>query len=175
VILVGPIEPSVPVPRPSSGQVLIKVVAAAINPSDYGTWTRTKAEHCPLAMGSEGCGVVVALGGGLATYAAGVKVGSKVGFVKLPFRQGAYSEYVVADVVGGVFPMPDDLPVESAASFFTNPYTGETEEATFHHSFTLTLTLTLPLSLQPSRSSTPSRRKVPRRLYTPQQHRSWGK
>lgn len=117
------VEESAPVPKPSSGQVLIKVVAAAINPSDYGSWYRCQPDHCPLAMGSEGCGVVVASGGGLSTYASGIKVGSKVGFVNLKNKQGAYSEYVVADVIGGVFAMPDDLPVEDAASFFVNPYT----------------------------------------------------
>jgi NADPH2:quinone reductase len=115
----------VPVPKPGSGEVLIKVAAAAINPSDYGTWTRCKPEHCPLAMGSEGSGVVVATGEGLvsslATFAC--PVGTKVGFTGLKNKQGAYSEYVVASATEAVFAMPDDLPAEDAASFFVNPYT----------------------------------------------------
>merc|ERR1712151_1198354 len=38
-------------------------------------------------------------------------------------KQGSYSEYVVADLLGGVFAIPDTVPVENAASFFVNPYT----------------------------------------------------
>jgi NADPH2:quinone reductase len=51
------------------------------------------------------------------------KVGTKVGFVGLKNKQGAYSEYVVASAMESVYTMPDDLPVEDAASFFVNPYT----------------------------------------------------
>jgi NADPH2:quinone reductase len=115
----------VPVPKPGSGEVLIKVAAAAINPSDYGSWFRCKPEQCPFAMGSEGSGVVVATGEGLTTTVATYtcKVGTKVGFVGLKNKQGAYSEYVVASAIEAVYAMPDDLPVEDAASFFVNPYT----------------------------------------------------
>jgi NADPH2:quinone reductase len=111
----------VPVPVPGSGEVLIKVAAAAVNPSDYGSWYRCTPEQCPFTMGKEGSGTVVATGGGVATFAC--PVGSKVGFMGLKMRQGAYSEYVVASAVGAVFPLPSDLPVEDAASFFVNPYT----------------------------------------------------
>lgn len=111
----------VPVPKPISGQVLIKVIAAAVNPSDYEAWKNCRKEQCPYAMGIEGCGVVVATGGGLTTMMS--KVGTKVGFVGLKNKQGAYSEYVVADAMHETYPMPDDVPIEDAASFFVNPYT----------------------------------------------------
>jgi NADPH2:quinone reductase len=115
----------VPVPKPGVGEVLIKVAAAAVNPSDYGSWIRCKPEQCPFAMGSEGSGVVVATGEGYATTLSTFtcKVGTKVGFVGLKDKQGAYSEYVVASAMEAVYSMPDDLPVEDAASFFVNPYT----------------------------------------------------
>jgi NADPH2:quinone reductase len=115
----------VPVPKPGSGEVLIKVAAAPIHPSDYGSWLRCKPEQCPFAMGSEGSGVVVATGGGLLNSLATFKcpVGTKVGFVGLKNKQGAYSEYVVASAIEAVFAVPDDLPVEDAAAFFVNPYT----------------------------------------------------
>jgi NADPH2:quinone reductase len=111
----------VPVPKPASHEVLIKVSAAAVNPSDYGSWCRAKPENLPFAMGKEGCGIVVATGGDFSTYR--VKVGSKVGFTGLKNKQGAYSEYVVASAMGAVFPLPVDMPIEAAASFFVNPYT----------------------------------------------------
>jgi NADPH2:quinone reductase len=118
----------VPVPVPGAGEVLIKVAAAAINPSDYGSWYRCKPEHCPVSMGKEGSGTVVATGGGNSVSSLFARhyacpVGTKVGFVGLPRNQGAYSEYVVASAVSGVFSLPSDLPVQDAASFFVNPYT----------------------------------------------------
>lgn len=118
------VETDVPVPTPKSGQVLIKVIASAINPSDYGSWTRCRPEQCPYVMGKEGSGVVVQVGGGMSSYLrSSIKIGTNVGFVNLKNKQGSYSEYVVADLMGGVFVVPDAVPVENAASFFVNPYT----------------------------------------------------
>ena len=115
-----------PVPEPGAGQVLIKVVAAAINPSDYGSWSRCTPEQCPFVMGKEGCGVIVKVGPGFMTSVATAltcQVGTKVGFTGLKDNQGTYSEYVVVDALIGVWPMPADFPIEDAASFFVNPYT----------------------------------------------------
>jgi len=124
---------TVPVPQPGSGQVLVRVAAAAVNPSDYGSWTRARPDQCPYACGKEGSGVVVKIGetdssvAGLLSKLGGVfqrvHVGQKVGFIGLKDQQGAYSEYVVCNATSGVFPLPDELPVEDAASFFVNPYT----------------------------------------------------
>lgn len=108
----------VDVPTVGSNDVLVKMVAAAVNPSDYGSWTNAKPN---ASMGKEGSGIVVALGGGIMTKR--FHVGQKVGVVGLPESQGTYSEYVTMDATKGPFPMPDDLPVEDAASFFVNPYT----------------------------------------------------
>ena len=112
---------TVDVPKPKSGQVLIKVAASPVNPSDYGVWVRSNPQDwTPKPQGHEGSGIVVASGGGFSTMGL---VGKKVGFVNLPRDQGSYSEYVTVDAMTGVFPMPEDLPVEAAASFFVNPYT----------------------------------------------------
>lgn len=117
---------TVPTPAPESGEVLIKMVAAPINPSDYGSWYKSKKESYPMPIGNEGCGIVVASGGGMSTMR--LSVGTKVGVLASSptangAKQGSYSEYVVANAVTGVFPMPDDVPVEDCASFFVNPYT----------------------------------------------------
>lgn len=110
-----------PTPTPKSGEVLVKVAAAPINPSDYGSWYKSKEEAYPMAIGSEGCGVVVATGGGLTTFRC--PVGTKVGFVCGSSKQGSYSQYVVVNAITDVFPMPDDIPIEDCASFMVNPYT----------------------------------------------------
>jgi len=116
---------TLPVPTPEAGEVLIKVVAAPVNPSDYGSWYRGSnklgKDAYPMAMGKEGCGIVVATNG----IWAGLRypIGTKVGFVVLEGKQGSYSEFVTVDAMKGVFPMPDDVPIEDCASFFVNPYT----------------------------------------------------
>jgi|Transcript_2576 NADPH2:quinone reductase len=113
------VEENVPVPTPRSGEVLIKVVAAPVNPSDYGEWYGSEPDKYPLKMGKEGSGVVVASGGGLSTYR--VPVGTPVGFIAQG-KQRSYAEYVTMGVTS-CFPMPTDVPVEDCASFFVNPYT----------------------------------------------------
>jgi len=125
----------VDVPKPKSGQVLVKMAAAPVNPSDVSSWLiqgvmaadgggvqQTKdvgggvlAE--PRLMGSEGCGVVVASGGGVL---AGKLVGKNVGAVP---GEGSYSQYVCVDAMGKAWELDQSVPVEDCASFFVNPLT----------------------------------------------------
>lgn len=109
-----------PVPKPSSSEVLVKVAAAPVNPSDYGAWKSKRGEG-PQPIGNEGSGVVVAVGSSSAAWLAGVGVGTTVGFVGAR-GQGSYSEYVAAPIKM-TFAMPRSLPAEDAASFFVNPFT----------------------------------------------------
>ena len=72
-------------PLPRSGQVLIKVTASPINPSDYGEWLHVPPVKAgeevkvrpATPIGKEGAGVVVSSGGGV--YANSI-VGKRVGF-----------------------------------------------------------------------------------------------
>lgn len=107
----------VDIPRPRKGQVLVKMIAAAVNPSDYGKW-RSGAEGESTPIGLEGAGVVVASGGGVT---ANRLVGKKVGVISM--TEGTYAEYVCADAMRGVFAMDDSINPEDAASFFVNPFT----------------------------------------------------
>jgi NADPH:quinone reductase len=91
-----------------------------VNPSDYGEWKNMTESFQPKPVGKEGSGVVVLSGGGV--YANSC-VGSKVGFIVDSPTQGSYSEYVTVDALKGIFPLPDIVPVEDAASHFVNPYT----------------------------------------------------
>ena len=70
----------IPMPKPGPGEVLIKVMAAPINPSDTifmenGQYSDTKKTPCTL--GFEGSGLVVENGGGLMGWGV---TGKKVAF-----------------------------------------------------------------------------------------------
>jgi len=107
----------VDVPVPKRGQVLVRMAAAPVNPSDFGTWMRTPKGGDPKCVGNEGCGVVVASGGGFKTWNL---VGKKVGVV--PKGVGSYQQYVAVDAMT-VFKLDQSADVLDAASFFVNPYT----------------------------------------------------
>jgi len=111
---------SVPTPTPKSGQVLIKVCAAPVNPSDYGIWSRDRPVTEPESIGSEGSGIVVASGGGV--YANSC-VGCNVGFTANVKGSNSYAEFIVVDALKGAYKLPASVPVKDAASHFVNPYT----------------------------------------------------
>jgi len=113
---------TVPLPVPRNGEVLIRVVATPVNPSDYGKFKKDLAPDAawePIPVGNEGSGFVVASGGGI--FANGL-VGKSVGFMNLK-DQGAWSEYVTASAVMSCFTLPSSVPIADGASFFVNPYT----------------------------------------------------
>ena len=82
----------VPLPSPGPGEVLVKMVAAAVNPSDEGDLSEAakgKGGPLPRVFGREGSGVVVASGGG---FMAGGMMGKKVGVCDL--KAGTWQEYI---------------------------------------------------------------------------------
>lgn len=104
-------------------EVLVRVSAAPINPSDYGAWQGSKkADWKPRAIGNEGAGIVVRVGSQITAALSGVRVGAKVGFTGLKSGYGSYAEYVVAPLIT-TYVMDDAVAVEDAASFFVNPFT----------------------------------------------------
>jgi NADPH:quinone reductase-like Zn-dependent oxidoreductase len=107
----------VAIPRPGKGEVLVKMTAAAVNPSDYLGWMSVSEED-PTPIGKEGAGVVVASGGGMT---ANRLVGKTVGVIS--FDSGTYAEYVCVDATRGAFAMDNTIKPEDAASFFVNPFT----------------------------------------------------
>jgi len=112
-----------PVPTPGPGEVLVKMVAAAVNPSDEGDLSQTAkgkvTDPLPRVFGREGSGVVVASGGG---FMAGGMIGKKVGVCDL--KAGTWQEYICMPAKPpGTCVLDQSLPVETAASFFVNPLT----------------------------------------------------
>ncbi len=91
----------VPTPRPGSGQVLVRIHAAGVNPYDTYMRSGTYAVKPPLPYtpGSDGAGVVEAVGEGVNR----VKPGDRVYTAKTV--TGAYAEYALT-LEGQVHPLP---------------------------------------------------------------------
>jgi NADPH:quinone reductase-like Zn-dependent oxidoreductase len=109
-----------PVPTPRRGEILVKVICSPVNPSDvlYCCGKYSSPPRLPIVPGFEGCGTVVASGGG---WLANRLVGSRVAGA-VQSGQGFWAEYVVLKAIEAL-PMPADVSDESAASAFVNPLT----------------------------------------------------
>lgn len=114
------VEPGrIAVPEPKSGQVLIKVRLASINPSDVmfvkGLYGQPRVKGQPA--GFEGVGEVVAAGDdGLAL------VGRRVAFATGLSNWGAWAEYAIADA-GACIPLIKTVRDEDGAAMIVNPLT----------------------------------------------------
>ena len=109
----------VPVPIPNPGEVRVRMLATPINPSDvlfiegrYG-----QRPEFPATPGFEGVGVVDSSGGGLLGK---LLVGKRVAVVNR--TGGNWAEQAVVPARQAI-PLPADLPLEQAATFFVNPAT----------------------------------------------------
>ncbi len=101
----------IPIPQPGEGQVLLRVQAAGVNPTDWKTRAGYAKQFRPLPMpwipGVDGAGAVEALGPGVAQFRQGQAVYG-------PFTS-AYAEYAVAPA-SDLQVKPDRLSFEEAAS-----------------------------------------------------------
>ncbi|QGF25083.1 zinc-binding dehydrogenase [Raineyella fluvialis] len=102
-----------PVPVPGSGQVLVQVLAAGLNPADIKVRAGKRAGVFdvvfPMAMGREAAGAVVALGPDVEGLTVGERVfGSPVAGV------GTLAEYVLLDAAATA-PVPASLTITEAA------------------------------------------------------------
>jgi NADPH2:quinone reductase len=104
----GDVEP----PQPGPGQLLVRVVASALNFPDVLLCLGTYQLRPPLPFtpGMELCGEVAGLGEGVTEWAVGDRV---LGNPVLP--HGAFAEYVLMDRAD-VFRVPASLSDEAAAS-----------------------------------------------------------
>lgn len=108
---------SMDVPSPGPGQVLVKMLAAPINPADvnfiegvYGI-----KPDLPSVAGLEGCGEVLACGPGVGSPA----VGDKVIFLR---ERGTWASHVVC-AADGVLAVPAAIDPVQAAMLKVNPLT----------------------------------------------------
>src|SRR5215831_5450942 len=112
----------VPVPRPGPGEVLVRVAASPVNPSDlmfiagrYGI-----RKPLPATPGLEGSGTVVEAGSGLmARFMKGRRVACAAADAKK--SAGMWAEYVVTGAQFCV-PLAKRVDTEQAATMLVNPF-----------------------------------------------------
>ena len=113
---------NLPVPRPAAGQVLVKVAASPINPSDLAFLMGMYGFKKPLPCvpGFEGSGTVVATGSGaMARFLKGKRVACTVADARLP--GGMWAEYVVTTAAMCV-PLAKNVSLEQGAMMLVNPF-----------------------------------------------------
>ena len=115
----------IPTPKPAAGQVLVRVHAVGVNPYDTYMRAGTYAVKPPLPYtpGSDGAGVIEAVGAGVTK----VKPGDRVYMAKTV--SGAYAEYALA-LESQVHPLPANVTFSQGAGVWV-PY-GTAYHALFH-------------------------------------------
>ena len=97
-----------PVPKPGSGQVLVKIEAAGVNFIDTYLREGRYPVELPFVPGQEAAGTVIALGQG----ASGFKVGDRVAWNG---TRGTYAEFACAPT-SELLRIPDAMSFEQAAA-----------------------------------------------------------
>lgn len=112
---------NIPVPRPGAGEVLVKMHAAPINPSDLAFLKGGYGIQRPLPTvpGFEGSGTVVAAGSGILPR---LWLGKKVACAAVPQHNGTWAEYMVTGASSCV-PLSKIISPDQGAMMFVNPLT----------------------------------------------------
>src|SRR6476661_5667423 len=119
----------VPDPVPAPGEVVVELVAAALNRRDWWLW-RDASTPVPVTLGSDGAGRVAALGAGVEGVAVGDEVvidpalgwGDEERAAAATFdilgspTEGTFAEQVAVPAIN-VHPRPPGLSWEEAAAF----------------------------------------------------------
>ncbi|MDD5261233.1 MAG: 2-enoyl thioester reductase domain-containing protein [Methylacidiphilales bacterium] len=106
-----------PQPQPSSGEILIEMLYASINPSDINMLEGTYGIKAtlPAIAGNEGCGKVLSLGSGV----TGFKTGD---LVKPPASRGTWRQRLTCPA-SECIRLPESLSPENASMIYVNPPT----------------------------------------------------
>lgn len=114
-----------PIPQPQSGEVLVKVHFAGVNPIDVKTraglgWAASEnKDKLPWVPGYDVSGQVVSIGGQVERFSVGDNV---AGFVGFPLKGGGYSQYLCVSEAE-LSLVPDSVTLEAAAAL---PLAGQT-------------------------------------------------
>ncbi|WP_211754689.1 NADP-dependent oxidoreductase [Nocardioides gansuensis] len=108
-------------PEPGPDEILVRIHAAGLNPFDWkvadGALEGAVEHSFPLVMGSDGAGVVTAVGSGVTAFRPGDRVYGQ--FMKLSKGRGSHAEYALGDADGKVATIPDHLSFTLAAALPT--------------------------------------------------------
>jgi NADPH2:quinone reductase len=109
----------IPIPQPGPGEVLIRMAAAPINPSDLGFLKGSYGfqKPFPVVPGFEGSGTVIAAGPGLLPR---LLMGKRVACSAA--SGGTWAEYLVTSA-SSCFPLTKNLSLEQGATLIVNPMT----------------------------------------------------
>ncbi len=110
------------VPKPGKDEVLVKVAASPINPSDLAVLDGYYGfkNPPPIVPGGEGSGTVVAVGPGMMGR---YFLGKRVACLNQGEGSGMWAEYAVRKAKGGVLPLHDSVSLEHGAMSIVNPLT----------------------------------------------------
>jgi len=106
-----------PVPEPGKDELLVKVAASPINPSDLATLEGEYGFNNPppIVPGGEGSGTVVAVGPGpMGRYF----LGKRVACLSQGEGSGMWAEYVVTSAKGGALPLAKSVSLEQGRRSF---------------------------------------------------------
>ena len=97
-----------PVPEPKAGEARVKIEAIGVNYIDVYQRTGLYPLQTPFTLGTEGAGIVDAVGPNVTE----VKKGERVGYAMIP---GSYAEYAIVPAARLV-PIPPNIDARSAAA-----------------------------------------------------------
>ena len=98
----------VPVPEPKAGEARVKIEAIGVNYIDIYQLTGLYPLQTPFTLGTEGAGIVDAVGPNVTE----VKKGERVGYASIP---GSYAEYAIVPAARLV-PIPANIDARTAAA-----------------------------------------------------------
>ncbi len=105
-----------PIPKPGPGQILLKMLAAPINPADLNILEGKYGDlpKLPATVGNEGAGLVEAIGMGVEGFDTGDMV--------LPMTRGTWCQHLVVDASAAIR-ISGDVDPNQAAMLSVNPAT----------------------------------------------------
>ncbi|MFA1545193.1 NADP-dependent oxidoreductase [Actinomadura chokoriensis] len=113
-----PAPMNLPRPEPGPGEILVRMVAAGLNPVDWkiadGMLKDSVDVPFPLILGQDGAGVVDAVGEGVRRLRQGEQVYGA--FLDAARGLGSYAEYAIAREDGPVAKMPEGMIYTQAAA-----------------------------------------------------------
>lgn len=98
----------IPVPEPKAGEARVKIEAIGVNYIDIYQRTGLYPLQTPFTLGTEGAGIVDAVGPNVTE----VKKGERVGYASIP---GSYAEYAIVPAARLV-PIPPNIEARTAAA-----------------------------------------------------------